>query len=497
MKPVGSITKDFPFLDEDIRNEIESTMNEARDYWDFIEKLGKKASHPDCSALVIYLSLYHASRASHTTAVRSITEVHLDLPLPSPFFHGVADEGDNAEIIQRALELIPNQAIRFYLMMRLYRVCEIGSPEETRAKKMIESLLRKDQRLRLHAADYYGHYGMRLRWESQPESALLYLKKALRLARKSDDQWHQSLLLTLIAEVEGQYNKRLGHYARVKRYLGEAIEISKALGDRKRIADILQTMAVYAASRGEMDECLKCQLESVNIQSEFGNIGFTSAHNLSGVYADIGDGKSALEWAKMAAELQPGVYSHLLLADIYIQLEKIEEAESTLDAAKALVLKEGLEFALGRWYDVNARLERKRGDLDSALDQHQRALEIHEKGNRHLRARICLKQLTEIEVEMFNPTKKNRDMGHSGPYMKKYEQDIIGNDLPGHEAQLLLLKAELRMKQGRHQEGQQLLDSVLKSTNYPAIKSLHEKAVHTREKWINAGFISPRIRRKR
>jgi hypothetical protein len=46
MKPIGSITKDFPFLDESTRYEIESVTDEAKNYGDFAEKSSRRAANP-------------------------------------------------------------------------------------------------------------------------------------------------------------------------------------------------------------------------------------------------------------------------------------------------------------------------------------------------------------------------------------------------------------------------------------------------------------------
>ena len=39
MEPIGTITQYFPFIDEETRNVLESTMTEASDYYEFVQRL--------------------------------------------------------------------------------------------------------------------------------------------------------------------------------------------------------------------------------------------------------------------------------------------------------------------------------------------------------------------------------------------------------------------------------------------------------------------------
>ena len=130
------------------------------------------------------------------------------------------------------------------------------------------------------------------------------------------------------------------------------------------------------------------------------------------------------------------------------------------------------------------------------MDYFQEALEINEKATRLARIRLCLRDMSQTELEMFNPTKENHNDEHAGPWMERYAEEVSGNDLPGHLAMLMLLKAELRMIQGRHVEGEQILDSVYELTDYPAVKFLHLQSIETREKWIEEGILTSRRRER-
>ncbi|MFW9927269.1 MAG: hypothetical protein ACFFDM_10965 [Candidatus Thorarchaeota archaeon] len=499
MKKRGSITKDLPFLEEDCRNEIEYILNSTNNYWDFAETLSKKTVEPSCHPNLVYLSMYHASRLQNSKAARRIIDAHPELPIPYPFFLPTDNDYEtDVEIIEKAIELNQNPAITFYLLMRHYRVTGHGIPEEDKIKNRIEEFLANNEKLRLHGADYYGHTGFRLKGLGAPEASFDLMMKALELARESGDKWHQASLLTLIAEVTSQYKKGKESYATARKYLSEAMDLCREIGDKAGIATALQNMAVFAYSRWELGEAFDCQLESALIQGDLGEVSAGAASNLAGLYAASGDQKSAFEWIKIVEEKEKelGPYAHFPMVELYMSLGKMKEAEKSLSKASELTMALGLETALGRLYRVTGKMELMRGDLESAMDYSQRALEINERASRQLRVRACLLDLAKIELEMFSPTKQNRKDEHSGPWMKRLEDEVNDNDIPGVYARLLLMKAELRMKQGRHDEAEEILDSVISFTDNRVTRFVHKEALQMKEKWVEEGVLPLEASRK-
>ena len=486
MKERGYVTKDFPFLDESSMKVMESILKRTENYWDFSEYLSKRTTEPDIEPDLVYLSLYHSSRLYNNNAVRRIIDAHPEMLIIHPFFFpGTNSYGEDAEIIEEIIASSQNQAIRFYMLMRLYRVSDFGSPEEERVKNRIEDYLMENKQLKLHGADYFGHTGYRMKALGHIDDSYRYLTQALELVRESGDEWHQASLLTLIAEVTSQYRKTPDSYLIARKYLSEAMEICKHINDRAGVATILTNMSVFAVGRKELGEAIDCQLEAAQIRGELGSLEFAVAYNLAHYYGHVGDGTNSLEWAKIAIDLasEMGPFQHFVMAHAYITLGEFDKAQEHLDISKELTLRLGLESALGQWYDISGKLELKREDFESAMDNFLRAFDVHERLDRQVRLRSSVKDLTEVEVAMFSPTSSNRDDEYSGPWMKRYQEEIAQNDIPGHYAYLLFLKSELRMKQGRHEEGENLLDEVIKLTDSSATRYLHKTAVDTKTKW--------------
>jgi tetratricopeptide (TPR) repeat protein len=235
-------------------------------------------------------------------------------------------------------------------------------------------------------------------------------------------------------------------------------------------------------------------MEAAQIGSQLGRVNANNAQNLAHFLALTGDGKSALEWAKHAVKERNWAHTHMAMAVAFMALDDVVSAQKWLDSAKELVLKDGLEPAPGQWHQMYGRLQHQRGNLESAMGSYKRTLDIHERSTRMVRSRSCLFDMAQLEVDQFNPTTENQLEEHAGPFMQRYEESIADKDLPGHEAKVLMLKAELRMEQERHEESEKLIDSLIEATNCPALQHLHMRATETREIWAREGLGSARSR---
>jgi tetratricopeptide (TPR) repeat protein len=504
VEPLGTITRDLPFLEDDIRSEIESLMDEATDYLDFSHLLAEKAKDSRSPTSLVFLALRHALNLDNHAVLEVIKDTHSKMPIVLPFFIPAENESYVllVQAVDQAIDSKPNYAVVFYLLIKLYNASEVGSREETRVQKMIEDLLDQNDLLKAHSADYLLLVGQRLRYEGNPEEAFESYSRALEIARQSDNRWLESVLLLGMSEVTGQYTTDPNSYIKAREYLKKSKTISESLNNQSGIASVLQNISVFSGGRGEISEAIECQLEVIRIRESLGEVDGSDAWNLSNQYAIAGDGLSALEWARILEEQWTSgpthlSYSNIALARAYIALDKLEDAQQHLDTAKKQALKGGLELTLGMWYYVNGFLERKLGDLESAMETLQQALDINERANRQVRLRMCLYELAVTELAMYSPTKENRDNKNSGPWMTRLEELVQIHDLPGHYARYLLLKAELRMKQGKHSESEKILEEVLDVTDSPLTRYIHQNAIETHENWIADGLLPPSTSRRR
>ncbi len=501
MEPLGTITKDFPFIDDVSRAEMESAMHEATDYWDFSNILGEKVCKKECHPDLLFFALLHSRNLFNLQIIGEIKKKCPIVPILKPFYFSIDESYANmTDEIENAIGSSSNLAVWFFLQYRKYLATEQGGIDEKHAQNEIEELIEEFKLPDVYKAYYYRIFGHRLRAEGNPEQATEYYQQALELSRLGDDRWHQSVILCLMGELDAQYSADYDCFKRTRDYLFEAREIAKSLNDKAGIARVLEFVSTTSFSRGSFSECIDCELEAISIiESLGGEIGIY-AYNLSNCYSTLGEGENALEWARCTLDnYGPDPfrqsYAHMVMVRAYIALNRHTEAQQYLDLANELILQSGLDYALAQWHQTNGRLERQLSDLDAAMCEFQRAFEINQRFNRYARMRSCLHDLVITELELFSPTKENHDSEHSGPWMSQMDVMCEELDLPGYSAYLFYFKSELRMKQGRFDEASDLVDEVIEFTDNPSLRHIHRQAVETRERFILEGVSYPESKR--
>ena len=470
-------------------------MGEANDYFDFTDRLSKIASDPKCAPELVYMAMLHSWLNGYNIGLYKIEEAHPDNPILKPWF--IEEPMLITAAVEEALETNPNDAVRFYLYMRVLRVSEIGTTEENWAQDQIEKMLKNNKGLRGHSAFYYYQMGRHHRYEGTPKNALEYHNRALKLAKKYDDKRLQVLILFMMAELTGFFQTGAKSHRESEAQIREAKTIAESINYKAGLGVVLNHLSIKAMHQGEIDEAIDCQLEGFRITEVLGNEDYAGARNLVGMYASIGDTKSAMEWAKLVYDNwkdSPGLapYADFAMMQAYMAMDDLDKAREHLDDAKEKTFQSGYEMALGAWYGAAGSLDMKSGDFESAKDNYLKALDINERANRQMRMNGCISNLTRIELEMYNPTKENQDDELSGPWMKRLAQVLEEKDTPASHAELMLWKAELRMKQGRHDEADAFIESAVEITDRPGTRSLQKKALKMREEWVERGLVVPK-----
>jgi tetratricopeptide (TPR) repeat protein len=206
--------------------------------------------------------------------------------------------------------------------------------------------------------------------------------------------------------------------------------------------------------------------------------------NMAYVYIELEDGENALEWAKMALanpqfmSSESGIMALALtrLAMAFVLLDDIEQAEKYLEESKTESLKVGIDRLTAENYIVMGHIERARGELESAMFHFERGLEISEEISHQNRINSCLIGLVKTEIDLleFDESANLRDT--SGPWMRVLQSEASTKNLPGIHGFHLLLKAELRLKQGRMDDANNLLEDIRNFAVRPGLGYLGKKA---------------------
>jgi len=269
--------------------------------------------------------------------------------------------------------------------------------------------------------------------------------------------------------------------------LNKAREIKKELGfDAEEDWSYHNIQASVHNARGELDLSLQCYQEAIHCR-ELQRFHTTFRYlpiTMSYVYGELEDGENALEWAKMAMASPQFITNEPLfmvatltrIARAFVLLGDIEQAERYLEKSETESLKVGSDSAIAENHIVAGYIEKAKGNLETAMFHFERGLEIAEKINYQNRINSCLIGLVKTEIAMFEVDESNDLLDTSGPWMKLLQSEISRKDLPGIQGILLLLKTELRLKQGRIDEASNLLKDIRSIAKNPGLKYLGRKA---------------------
>ena len=477
MKPIGTITKYYPFINSDTRTKIEEVMELSNNFSDFVSRLIQTIQSKDENPYLKFLVIFWCESLRKHKELRQLSDLCWNDPYCRPYLtlelvregSSVAHD-DVIDSIKNALSLNPDDWIAVILNIFLFSLAiehYYETPLIEQAFSNVQSLLQDNIELNCFSPSYYIINSYRYRDEGNSSSALKEIEKAYKFAKKYNDIRDIAYSYLERAIIFVTYYMLPESDIEVRKNLEKALEIFREIGDKRIIGKSLNTFGVYCGTRGEFDEAIDCFMQSLEILEDFEDPIYEIPHNICMMYCAMGDKNEALEWAKVSlnaflAEKRSIEYGYLDMAWAYILHGQIDEAIKHLDLAKEWVIKSGLEPALAWWYRVEGLLEKARGNHNSAMESLLSGYKIMERNKRRSRLVLCLCNLAETEVELFEPTRDNFNQEYSGPWLQKAEETMEREDLPGFIAIVKIIKAELRMKQGRHDEAQSIVTEVLK-----------------------------------
>lgn len=498
MKPIGTITIDFQFVKKSTQSFLTEIMEHADNYASYVDRLSEHVlveRNPDDE--LVLLALRHSEYLGRSRTWNKIIEKYRGRNTLYPYYlaDSVVGKDEWRHIVaemDRVIEECEVDWIKYWYLILQYWLSHSRSIDEYLAEKaetQIEQLVENNKLLHCYLPQFHYLKSFRTRYEGNIEKAVEIQRETLRVSREFDDKYFESRALKDLGALLGFYTYGPEQIKEVRPFLSEARNICEELGDTRGVLEVLSHVGGMCNSRGEFSEFKTINLEILNLREQIGGSPKNEFHNASVASVILGEGKEALEWARMGLEhgssrtlLLP--YLHLDKAMALILLNRLDEAEVEIDIARELNIKNGLEIALGFEYMVNGLLERANDDFDSAFHSFESAMEINERNYRFNRMIYCLMLLAETEVACFEPTTENREYEMSGQWMERFDQLTREKDLPGYIGIALCLKSELRLKQGRQKEAQQLISETLRMSSNPSIGFLRERALVLQRAYI-------------
>ena len=460
MEPFGTITRDFRFVTCHTREILEKILEISSSYPEYARGLCRRAMSESATDELVLLAIQHSSYLHFDDLKWKLLEAQGGRISARPYLLEMkAVSGSDWDTVFEAAEQAIDESTSdwesFLQLLHLYRMVslnDLGSPLEARTQARIEQAMESNPALGQYSPRFQLDLAIRLRLEGDVRLALSACDEGLAQARDVDDVISEVYLLWQKAELIGVYSFAPSSTETAKEILREATEKSVSIDCLRCRVSILSLIQVMCHMRGEYSEAYDLNLENLKSLESIGAEGGTYIHNLSVMCNEMGNGREALEWAQQAVTAYDKMplfrpVAHFDVAWSLVNLGRLSEAEEHMKLAREYLVKSGYESVLAIEQMVNGVLERAQGDYESAMDSFQRALDINLKERRHNRATSCMVRLAETEVM----------------------------DLPGVIGLALYLKGELRLKQGRLIEAQELEYEVQKMAEFPGLAYLKDR----------------------
>ncbi|MFW9910798.1 MAG: hypothetical protein ACFFEF_19760 [Candidatus Thorarchaeota archaeon] len=453
MEPIGTITQYFPFLDEETRDLLQSVMNDAENYHDFVMHLANVVLNEDVPDLAIYFAIHHSALILDMDNIESIGKKYGQIPILRPnLFYARVHQGnvDDLPKIHESADAvlatgppewlaIEMRFLKFEADLLQYpkTLCDSANLEE------LERLIRKSPDYKFFENILFDCYRERAFRDGDLEEKIRCTDLAIRSAQEFNDlvrlAWH--------LRVKTDYLRRV-NVAEARNTLTQAYQIMDSLGNRAGIASILLYLARLDATRGEYDLAIERCLKSIEIREKMDLPRSSNAVLLSTLYNAIGHADEGLEWARYA-EVDFDVYPGMKPRAIFNQawalalLGRTTEAIALVDSIRADVMMSGLDPLLAWLSFVTGVLDMVEGNLTSAASNIKDALDLFEEKSSVEYGLIFLYYLAQIDVRRVSYDTDSRIRYESLPWLTLLEEKSKSDDLPGFLGLASLLKAKL------------------------------------------------------
>jgi tetratricopeptide (TPR) repeat protein len=449
MKPIGTVTQYFPFIDEATRNVLEVTVAEASDYDDFVQRLCNYVLSDESPVMVVYFAIHHSMLALEYKLIDKIREKygHHQVLGPNLFassaYQGAYEDVSKVhEMADAILATEPEDWLALEMHFMKFEADMKNYPKtmyQELTMEKIRELIDSDPNFRYYEIVLNEHLALRAQIDGDLEERLRCIDAAIKISEEFDDRVRKAHLLLHKGSII-MYMDRKGARTALK----EAYEIvESSLGIPGMYGNIVYYLSQLDAVRGEFDKAISGCLKAINVRERAGLNTGNASYFLSLFYNIVGDPESGLEWGRMAEDQfksRPYLIDYALTSQIWslVLSDRIEEARDLLNIVSKSVLKSGNEDQLAWIYFVTGLMEMEQDEYAQALSSIEQGLQIFEqKRNAFFNELILLNHLAKVEVLSCTTEEI------IAPSLAILEEKARSEDLPGILGQVLLLKAEI------------------------------------------------------
>ncbi len=482
MKQMGTITKYYPFIDEESKSLLDSLMQESNSYNDFVQQLCETVLENEVSMNLAYIAAIQAWWCRFEDTMNRIQEKYNEVVWIRPwgYYHGsmerdqIQQHDELVGSIEKALDCSHEDWIETELhLLHAFFHHPFGDVESVlepleKAKGLIDT----HPQLRCFESLIYAFEGLTKAREGDMKGCFSVLRKGREFAEEYDDTLYKYMNMLQ----EGNM-LRLIDVQNATSLFEDLYDLVQDLDVPYFLCEVLNDYAIVFEAKGEFDLAISSHFEILKIM---GDLRFSDTFwlLLSRNYATLGDGHQALEWINRGLE----VCGHLDTPTMFTAkawalalLNRIDEAEQTLEIAHSLTIKSGLEVHLGNYYHISGVVELKKGNLLDALDLFEKAWESADRRPRVDRENRLLLDLARVEILIDNQSIDKTKVVVPGKWLSKLETHAMEHDLSGIRMYAALLKSEFYLNRGQLKDAHAILVDALNITDSLGVKTLKKK----------------------
>ena len=475
MEPLGTITKYYPFIDEEIQKTLNSIMEKSSSYFDFVRRLSTVVLEDEAPSDLVYIAVAQTWLVKEHDLIKPITKKYENLAcikLWKTSFNALHYlMRDEYQKIREAMDGVIESSVADWMVVEqfLTHAVNLNMPlESIRYLSIAQEMISQKSDLQCFEPLVQISEG-RYTWrEGNLAGAITHIQRGLKLARDHDDAVYEYFSLLMLAN-----HWKLRNHQEGLDIFEQAYQIAQTLEVPFFISEILNDSSMAYEIAGEYDLAISSQVHGLN--SFDGDVGNEICYViLSRLYAALGDGQQALDWADRAMKSPSKFTAHLKKARALILLNRFDEAEQTLDIVHRKVLEAGLDLPLSRYYYISGLLEMAKGELRTAQSFLEQSYEIASQRKSSIYLNDTLIALAQVELALLKESGSNAAVT-AGKWLSTLENHAQTYDLPGISMQAAMIKSEMFQSQGQLMDAHETLQQALEISDSPGVNTLRKR----------------------
>ncbi|MDH4214524.1 MAG: hypothetical protein OEV85_11430 [Candidatus Thorarchaeota archaeon] len=480
MKSIGTISLYYPFLTDEIKEVIESIVNESGDYRDFVVNIVEESKNHPISSDLVFFSIIHA--ITYQDCWQKMKKRCSESVLTRPFLFfkyedQVLKEDQNkaAIALQQAIDATSDNWILFHLYV--LGVWILGEPNFSKYVELARESVEKQHEMRRFLPLIAGSIQYSLRSQGDVDGAISVLDESLEIAKEYDDILEIVSLLAIKGNIIKDFDVHKG-----LEILDEAYTMAKTRDSRRNaVTAVAIIMAIAYEALGEYDMALELVREEFEVISSYSETPrMLTSLVAARIHNALEQPKESIEWLQIYsksfefdhAQLNSSMALALLLKN------ELDRAAGYLNIAQRQAMDSGNEQDMMSYLYVQGLLDLALGNITSARELIQQCLEM---GDSHFQITVneCLIALTKVEIsELVNASQDDRDAETSGPWMTRLRKHVYQKNYLGIKIKYALLKAEYQVAIGEHEAAKQTLINALEITDSMTVKTMRARVIN-------------------